>query len=98
VTTRSRSQDLTADLLHDLAQEEDVPAIGTPSAATNVPTAASVPTAANAPVPRADEAGSPFVETALFLAPRAWLRPGIARSGATVSLSAGPVRLRLGRR
>jgi hypothetical protein len=86
VSTRNRSQDLTADLLHDLAAEDTAPAVAPPPGIT---------------APAAHEtraAPSPFVETSLFLAPRAWLRPRVAVSGATVSVSAGPIRLRVGRR
>jgi hypothetical protein len=86
VSTRNRSQDLTADLLHDLADEQANPLVSAPSVATRSPAIEAV-----AAQP------SPFLQTTLFLAPRSWLRPGIARSGASVSLFAGPVRLRLGR-
>jgi hypothetical protein len=85
VSTRSRSQDLTADLLHDIAEEEAAPVV----------TAPPTPAAAVESDPAAPTA---FVETSLFLAPSTWLRPGIARSGTSVSVSAGPVRLRIGRR
>jgi hypothetical protein len=81
VTTRNRSQDLTADLLHEIDDAEAAPVLATPPA---VDPASADPT--------------PFIETTLFLAPRTWLRPGIARTGTTVAVSAGPVRLRLGRR
>jgi len=99
VTTRTRSQDLTADLLHDLAEEEAAPVAVVAPPGEHQP-AVSTP-AAVIPPARDDGAGgspTPFVETSFFLAPRSWLRPGVARSGSTVSLSAGPVRLRLGRR
>ena len=84
MTPRSRSQDLTADLLHDLADEESAPTVPAPSPSRSTP-----------PAPAAT---SPFVETALFLAPRAWRRPGVRRAGGSLSVSAGPVRLRVGRR
>jgi hypothetical protein len=87
VSTRSRSQDLTADLLHDIADDEVVPVVTAPPATTR---AAAVESETTAP--------TAFAETSLFLAPRTWLRPGIARSGTSVSLSAGPLRLRVGRR
>lgn len=82
MTTRNRSQDLTADLLHDIDDAEATPVVTPPPPA--------------AELGAADPA--PFVETTLFLAPRTWQRPGIARTGTTVAVSAGPVRLRLGRR
>jgi hypothetical protein len=85
MTPRSRSQDLTADLLHDLADEESAPTVPAPSPSRSAP----APAAASP---------SPFVETALFLAPRAWRRPGVRRAGGSLSVSAGPVRLRIGRR
>ena len=84
MTPRSRSQDLTADLLHDLADEESSPTVPAPSPSRSTATAPA--------------AASPFVETALFLAPRAWRRPGVRRAGGSISVSAGPVRLRIGRR
>jgi hypothetical protein len=84
VTTRNRSQDLTADLLHEIDDAESEPGAqpepGRPVTA-----------------PATDDAAAPFLETTLFLAPRTWLRPGIARTGSTVAVSAGPVRFRLGR-
>lgn len=86
MTPRSRSQDLTADLLHDLADEASAPTVPAPSPSRPTP-----------PAPAAGSA-SPFVETALYLSPRAWRRPGVRRAGGSVSVSAGPVRLRVGRR
>ena len=86
MTPRSRSQDLTADLLHDLADEESSATVPAPSPSRSTP-----------PAPAA-AAASPFVETALFLAPRAWRRPGVRRAGGSLSVIAGPVRLRVGRR
>ena len=49
-----------------------------------------------APAASRPSEGSPsaVVETALFLSPRRWSRPRIARTGALLSMSAGPVRLR----
>jgi hypothetical protein len=83
MTPRNRSQDLTADLLHDLAAEEAALPLPAPGPAREG-------TAAGAP--------APFVETALYLAPRAWRRPGVRRAGRSVSISAGPLRIRIGRR
>ncbi len=79
----SRSEDLTADLLHDLAAD--------PAAADPVPAPARSE-------PEAESAPSAFVETRLFLAPNTWLRPRVARTAASFSVSAGPVQLRFGRR
>lgn len=85
MTPRTRSQDLTADLLHDLEEEKAAPTVmGVP-----VPAPAS---------PLDEPEPAPFVETSLFLDPRAWRRPTVARAGGSVSASVGPVRLRIGRR
>jgi hypothetical protein len=43
-------------------------------------------------------APSAVIETAVFLAPSGWQRPGLARDGRSVSISAGPVRVRIRRR
>ncbi|MDP9094810.1 MAG: hypothetical protein M3N95_18200 [Actinomycetota bacterium] len=85
MTPRTRSQDLTADLLHDLEAEKAAPTvIGPPVPAQGSSVAAPEPV--------------PFVETALYLAPRAWRRPTVTRAGGSVLASVGPVRLRIGRR
>jgi hypothetical protein len=83
MTPSNRSQDLTADLLHDLQLEEAAAAALPP-----VPAPASSHVAAEP---------TPFVETALYLAPHTWRRPMVARAGRSVSVSAGPLRLRIGR-
>lgn len=81
----ARSEDLTADLLHDLAEE--------PSEAATA--AARSPE----PVRRASEAApSAFVETRLFLARATWRRPGLTRNAGSYSVSAGPLQVRFGRR
>ncbi len=82
---RNRGQDLTADLLHDLEAEQAASTVAGPSA----PALAS---SLGQPEP------APFVETSLYLAPRAWRRPAVSRAGGSLSVSAGPVRLRIGRR
>ena len=74
MSPRSRSQKLADDLLHDIAEETEIPA---PAARDRVPAAT--------------------VETSLFLAPRTWQRPAVSRSGPGVSLSLGPIRVRLRR-
>jgi hypothetical protein len=56
-----------------------------------------------APAPKAppaapEPAPSPVIETRLFLAPSSWRRPRLARDARSVSLSAGPLQVRLGRR
>jgi hypothetical protein len=84
MTPRTRSQDLTADLLHDLEAEEAAPTVIDPS----VPAPASS---------LAQPEPAPFVETSLYLAPRAWRRPTLSRAGGSVSASVGPIRLRVGR-
>lgn len=85
MTPRTRSQDLTADLLHDIEEEKAAPTvIGAPVAAPASSLAKPEP--------------APFVETSLYLAPRAWRRPAVSRAGRSVSASVGPVRLRIGRR
>jgi hypothetical protein len=83
----ARSEDLTADLLHDLTEEQAQPA-----SAPTAPKAPKAPAAATEPAPSA------VVETRLFLAPSAWQRPRLARDGGSFSLSAGPLQVRLGRR
>lgn len=55
------------------------------------------PTTAAAPVRRRDGAPSAVVEASLFLSPRSWLRPAVARDREALTLSAGPVRVRLRR-
>ncbi len=77
----ARSEDLTADLLHDLTEEQSQP-VPAPKATPAVP----------------EPATSPVIETRLFLAPSAWRRPRLARDGGSVSLSAGPLQVRVGRR
>jgi hypothetical protein len=86
VSTRTRTEALTADLLHDIADEEAAPLVSAPPKRLPSGTAGGV-----------DAAPAAFLETALFLTPRTWLRPAITRSGTTMSLSAGPIRLRAGR-
>jgi hypothetical protein len=85
MTPRSRSQDLTADLLHDLEAEEAAPPVLDPP----VPAFAA---------PALEAEPAPFVETSLYLAPRAWRRPAVSRAGGSVAASIGPLRLRIGRR
>jgi hypothetical protein len=80
VSSRSRSEDLTADLLQDIAAEQ------------------AQPSAPERSAPAAQSPGPAFVDTEFYLAPSTWKRPGIARSGNALSISAGPVRVRLGRR
>lgn len=75
-----RSEDLTADLLHDLTAEQQQPTTSALAARQR------------------DDAPSAVVEASLFLAPRTWLRPAISRDAEALTISAGPVRLRLGRR
>ena len=82
----ARSEDLTADLLHDLTEEQAQPA---PAPKAPAPKARAV---------AAEPAPSAVVETRLFLAPSAWQRPRLARDGGSFSLSAGPLQVRLGRR
>lgn len=85
MTPRTRSQDLAADLMHDIAGEDPGPSARRP--ATVLPAA----------IRRIIPAPSAVVETALFLAPKDWVRPSIARSRATVLITFGPVRIRIGR-
>lgn len=84
MTPRNRSQDLTADLLRDLEAEEAAP----PVLARSVPHEASPP---------ARSRPTPFVETSLYLSPRAWRRPTVSRADRTLSAGLGPIRLRVGR-
>lgn len=84
MTPRNRSKDLTAELLRDLESEG-----AAPTEAGSSPEPASSPVATKP---------APFVETSLFLVPRAWRRPALSRAPGSVSLSAGPLRLRVGRR
>ncbi len=86
----ARSEDLTADLLHDLTEEQAQPA--------PAPKAPKAPKGPTAPAAATEPAPSPVVETRLFLAPSAWQRPRLARDGSSFSLSAGPLQVRLGRR
>ena len=81
MSSRSRSEDLAADLLQDIAAEQVRPS------APERPAAAEKPSS-----------GDAFVDTEFYLAPSRWKRPGIARSRSALSISAGPVRVRLGRR
>jgi len=81
VTSRSRSEDLAADLLQDIAAEQAQPSAPEQPAVTERPSS-----------------GVAFVDTEFRLAPSRWTRPGIARLGTELSISAGPVRVRLGRR
>ena len=85
MTPRTRSQHLTADLLRDLEAEEAAPPVISPP----VPTPESL---LSTPEP------APFLETSLYLAPRAWRRPAVSRTGGSISVSVGPVRVRIGRR
>lgn len=85
MTVRNRSTNLTADLLHDLEADETPPTLAVAPAATRTGSAGAVESA-------------PFVEAALYLAPRDWRRPTVARTGRSLSLSGGPLRLRIGRR
>jgi hypothetical protein len=78
----TRSDDLTADLLHDLVEEQAAPQ------------PAPQPKAA---LSKAEPAPAATVETSLFLAPSTWRRPGITRTGRSLSINAGPVQIRLGR-
>ena len=82
MTPRKRSQDLTADLLRDLEAEDAVTT--TPKSATPATSRGSDP--------------APSLETAVYLAPRDWRRPAVSRAGRSVSITAGPLRLRIGRR
>jgi hypothetical protein len=84
MSSRSRSEDLAADLLQDIAAEQATPERRQPSAPPGVEPESA--------------AGAAFVDTEFYLAPNTWKRPGIARSGSALSISAGPVRVRLGRR
>jgi hypothetical protein len=84
MTRRNRSQDLTDDLLHDLEAEDAAPAVA--------------PTSTPARADASDDRGSaPSVEAAVYLAPRGWRRPSVSRAGRSLAVSAGPVRLRIGR-
>ncbi|MDT5357029.1 MAG: hypothetical protein QOJ56_5561 [Mycobacterium sp.] len=85
MTPRTRSQDLTADLLHDLERE----------AAASTVVGSHVPALALSP---AKPEPAPFVEASLYLAPRAWQRPALSQARGSISASVGPVRLRIGRR
>ena len=81
MNSRSRSEDLAADLLQDIAAEQTQP---------NEPSRRAAP--------QTPSSGVAFVDTEFRLAPSRWTWPGIARSGSAWSISAGPVRVRLGRR
>jgi hypothetical protein len=84
----SRSEDLTNDLLHDLAEEQ-----------TAAPAAPPVAARSSEPArPTGEPAPSAFVETRLFLAPGTWRRPGLSRKAGSYSVSAGPLQVRFGRR
>ncbi len=85
MTRRNRSQDLTDELLRDLEAEEAAPAVSAPSGPAR---AAALH----------DGAPAPSVEAAVYLAPRGWRRPAVSRTGRSLSVSAGPLRLRIGRR
>ena len=85
MTSRSRSEDLAADLLQDIAAEQ----AHEPAAGSSHPSNAQ---------PDQHEPGAAFVDTELFFAPSRWKRPGIARAAHSLAISAGPVRVRLGRR
>ena len=99
---RNRSQDLTADLLRDLAADETP---GAPQPADRSPVsvevAASIETSAqdastqDAPT---QDAPVPYFETTVYLAPSGWQWPGLSRTDDSVSASFGPVRFRMGRR
>lgn len=87
MTPRNRSSDLTADLLHDLEAEQAAP------------TAAGRSVPEPAPAPSLDRtAPAPIVEASLYLSLRAWQRPTLGRAGGSVSVGAGPVLIRIGRR
>jgi hypothetical protein len=88
MTPRTRSQDLTADLMHDLT--DGVADYRPAASAAARPVSAASAARGRAPAPSA------FVETSLFLPPRNWLRPRVSRAGAMVSLDIGPLRLRFG--
>jgi hypothetical protein len=83
--TRTRSQNLTADLLHDLEAEEAAPTVVGP----HVPALALSPGKAEPAL---------FVEASLYFAPHAWQRPAVSQAGGSIFASVGPVRLRIGRR
>lgn len=80
----SRSEDLTADLLHDLVEEAQAAPVA--------------PRSSELAQPTDDAAPSAFVETRLFLAPATWRRPALTRNAASYSVSAGPLQVRFGRR
>jgi hypothetical protein len=83
VSNRSRGEDLAADLLQDIAAEQ---------------AQSSLPERAQRSAPAKASSGAAFVDAEFYLAPSTWKRPGIARSGNALSISAGPVQVRLGRR
>ena len=85
----TRAQDLTADLLSDIAAHDDNDA----PAPTAAPAPAAQPVAA-----ASDEAPSAFVDAQFYLAPSTWQRPRLSLAARSFAVSAGPVRLRLGRR
>jgi hypothetical protein len=78
--------DLAADLLLDLADEDQVADL---AKAENTRNRA-------APV-EPERPGSPFVETTLFLAPSSWLLPALRFGPGTLTVAIGPIRLRVGR-
>lgn len=82
MTPRTRSQDLTADLLHDLEVEEAAPTVVRPSASASFERAEPVP----------------FAEVSLYPGPRTWQRPTFSRAGRSIAAGLGPVRVRIGRR
>jgi hypothetical protein len=55
------------------------------------------PTSAAAAARRRQDSPSAVVQASLFLAPRGWRRPGVTRDRGALTVSAGPVRVRLGR-
>ncbi|MEO9139241.1 MAG: hypothetical protein ABI345_09260 [Jatrophihabitans sp.] len=82
MTPRNRSHDLTADLLDELQAEETAARPAAPAPGLST---------------RVDAEAAPHVQAALYLTPRAWRRLTLARTGRSVSMSVGPLRLRIGR-
>jgi hypothetical protein len=107
MTPRTRSQDLTADLLHDLEVEEAAPAVLAPPIAGTAPPRPGSGSDAGPGEPAPGSAPGraltgpepvPFVETSLYLDPRGWRRPQLSRAGGSLRASFGPLRLRIGGR
>ncbi|MCW2529957.1 MAG: hypothetical protein JWM76_4817 [Pseudonocardiales bacterium] len=78
--------DLAADLLFDLADEDKVAHLAKAEKA-RARTVKAEP----------EHSGSPFLETTVFLAPSSWLRPTLRFTTGALTLTAGPIRLRMGR-